>query len=174
LSDPKLEFNREGAKIGDTHLFFCGKTGECPLFSVQCGGMRKIRVAVGSGWAATGLLILAAPWLAAHSHFVASAFLYALFSRICHQVPERSFALAGFPLAVCHRCAGLYLGLLLGCFVPGRMPIFLLGGAGLLIGFDIFAPAAGLWANTAVTRFGTGLLFGAVLSSYLPSKGDVS
>src|SRR5262245_14965829 len=34
--------------------------------------------------------------------------LYAIFSRICHQDPARSWHLAGEPLAVCVRCASIY------------------------------------------------------------------
>jgi uncharacterized membrane protein len=33
-----------------------------------------------------------------------------LFAPLCHQIEERSFFLAGSPLAVCARCTGLYLG----------------------------------------------------------------
>jgi uncharacterized membrane protein len=34
--------------------------------------------------------------------------LYALASKVCHQVPARSFALWGTPMPVCARCAGIY------------------------------------------------------------------
>ena len=36
--------------------------------------------------------------------------MYGLGSFICHQLPERSFHLAGFQLPVCARCVGIYLG----------------------------------------------------------------
>jgi uncharacterized membrane protein len=36
------------------------------------------------------------------------------FSPVCHQIPNRSFHLAGHPLAVCSRCTGIYLGFLFG------------------------------------------------------------
>lgn len=36
--------------------------------------------------------------------------LYALFSLICHQDPDRSFYLNQAPFAVCIRCTGIYLG----------------------------------------------------------------
>jgi uncharacterized membrane protein len=35
------------------------------------------------------------------------------FSPICHQDPSRSICVAGKPLAVCARCAGIYLGFIL-------------------------------------------------------------
>ena len=39
---------------------------------------------------------------------------YAVGSLVCHQIPARSFHLAGRPLAVCGRCTGLYVSALLG------------------------------------------------------------
>src|SRR5438093_974292 len=63
------------------------------------------------------LMVLGAPSLAAGGHFFLSALVYTVFSPICHQMPERSFELLGFPWAVCHRCCGIYLGVLLGAVV---------------------------------------------------------
>lgn len=57
-------------------------------------------------WAAA---VVAAPGLARLSGGSA-AVLYALGSLICHQLPERSFHLAGAQLPVCARCLGLYVG----------------------------------------------------------------
>ncbi|MEZ5284439.1 MAG: DUF2085 domain-containing protein [Vicinamibacterales bacterium] len=39
---------------------------------------------------------------------------YAVGALICHQLPDRSFHLAGAQLPVCARCAGLYAGAALG------------------------------------------------------------
>jgi uncharacterized membrane protein len=36
--------------------------------------------------------------------------LRAAYHPLCHQIPSRSLAWAGHPMAVCARCAGLYLG----------------------------------------------------------------
>src|ERR1051325_12251048 len=36
--------------------------------------------------------------------------IYHAFSLVCHQIPERSFFIAGHPFAVCARCFGLYAG----------------------------------------------------------------
>jgi uncharacterized membrane protein len=36
--------------------------------------------------------------------------IYAAGSVVCHQIPERSFHLAGFQLPVCARCLGIYAG----------------------------------------------------------------
>jgi uncharacterized membrane protein len=43
-----------------------------------------------------------------------TAFLYAAGSFVCHQIPERSFHIAGAQLPVCARCTGLYAGGLIG------------------------------------------------------------
>ena len=40
--------------------------------------------------------------------------IYAAGSVICHQIPERSFHLAGFQIPVCARCLGIYLGAAVG------------------------------------------------------------
>ncbi|MBN2102832.1 DUF2085 domain-containing protein [bacterium] len=40
--------------------------------------------------------------------------IYLWFSPLCHQDPERSILLFGYPMAVCSRCAGIYYGTLLG------------------------------------------------------------
>ena len=37
------------------------------------------------------------------------AFIFAVGSVVCHQLPERSFFLDGRQLPVCARCTGLYL-----------------------------------------------------------------
>ena len=43
-----------------------------------------------------------------------AAVISLFFSSVCHQAAERSFHLAGHPLAVCVRCASIYVGFLLG------------------------------------------------------------
>ena len=50
-----------------------------------------------------------------------SSLVYLAASRICHQLPARSFHTAGVPWPVCGRCSGLYVGgalggLLAACF----------------------------------------------------------
>jgi uncharacterized membrane protein len=42
------------------------------------------------------------------------AFVYSAGAVVCHQLPERSFALGGRQWPVCARCSGLYLGAALG------------------------------------------------------------
>jgi uncharacterized membrane protein len=54
-------------------------------------------------------LLVASPFFPRETGLV-----YAFAARICHQRPERSFVLAGMPMPVCARCAGLYASGALG------------------------------------------------------------
>ena len=45
---------------------------------------------------------------------LALEFVYAVGSVVCHQLPERSFVIAGGQLPVCARCTGLYAGGVVG------------------------------------------------------------
>lgn len=60
------------------------------------------------------LAVLAAPWLPA----AVAAIAYAIGSLVCHQIPERSFHLAGVQLPVCARCSGIYAGAAIGAWIP--------------------------------------------------------
>ncbi|OYT28749.1 MAG: hypothetical protein B6U94_08245 [Thermofilum sp. ex4484_79] len=42
--------------------------------------------------------------------------LYLLNSPFCHQMPSRSFFIAGFKMLLCARCTAIHTGLLLGYF----------------------------------------------------------
>jgi uncharacterized membrane protein len=46
--------------------------------------------------------------------------VYAAASRVCHQLPDRSFASAGVQWPVCARCSGLYLAAPLGALAAWR------------------------------------------------------
>ncbi|MBN1568152.1 MAG: DUF2085 domain-containing protein [Acidobacteria bacterium] len=125
-------------------------------------------------WGALCALVLAAPFLAAHHAETAAAGIYLGFSFICHQSPERVFTIFDFPMAVCHRCCGIYLGFFLGALFRNkwlhRSPAIRRNwilAAVCVPAFDALAPFSGLWTNTTWTRFGTGLLFGIAASSLL-------
>jgi uncharacterized membrane protein len=122
------------------------------------------------------LAIVAAPALAARSHALAAALLYLAFSPVCHQLPDRSFALYGYPWAVCHRCAGIYWGMFCASFIPFSALRFLCSlrirriwavGASVPVILDLALPMLGLWRNSATSRFATGILFGSMLTSLL-------
>lgn len=63
-------------------------------------------------------LIFAAPY-SRQAGWPGSSLIYLFFHQICHQLPERSFSLFGHPLAVCHRCLGIYLGFAAGLLLVG-------------------------------------------------------
>jgi uncharacterized membrane protein len=144
----------------------------------------SIRTSAAILWSCVCAAFLAAPLLEANGHKWAAALLYALFSPVCHQNPARSFAFFGHSWAVCHRCTGIYFGLLLGSLVPFEWNSILqsprlrrlwviCGVAPLLM--DVMLQYSGIGTNTPVSRFLTGLLFGAMLSSLvLPALAELS
>jgi uncharacterized membrane protein len=122
-------------------------------------------------------LICAAPLLRARGYAVASALLYSVFAPLCHQQPERSFYLAGYPLAVCARCFGIYAGgalcLLLyplvrsladATSVPARAWLVV---AALPTAVDFTLGITGLWPNTHLSRALTGAWLGAGLVCFV-------
>jgi uncharacterized membrane protein len=65
-------------------------------------------------------LIFLAP-LARAGHSATWPFIYGFFRPVCHQQVDRSFSAYGHPLAVCHRCLGLYTGFWLGLLLLPRV-----------------------------------------------------
>lgn len=64
---------------------------------------------------APALALAALAWLALlittpYAPSSVATLMYAAGAVICHQMPERSFHLAGFQLPVCARCLGIYAG----------------------------------------------------------------
>ena len=62
---------------------------------------------VSAGWV---IVLIATPILPGW----AGAVVYGLGSFVCHQLPDRSFHVAGFQLPVCARCLGIYVGASVG------------------------------------------------------------
>jgi uncharacterized membrane protein len=102
---------------------------------------------------------------------------------ICHQIPERSFSMAGVHLPLCARCTGTYLGIaiafaafaLLGRLRAGEMPskamlvvmalfIITMGVDGLNSYLSLFARAPTLYVPHNWLRAATGSLNGIALS----------
>lgn len=122
------------------------------------------------------VLILAAPIAAAAGWHDAADSLYGFFGNICHQMPERSFHLYAYKFSVCHRCFGVYFGLLAGiaCYPlirpvdriepPARVWLFL---AMIPIGIDWSLGVFGFWENTTLTRTATGFLLGAACGVFI-------
>src|SRR5215207_10349032 len=95
-----------------------------PQLAHDAESARRRRRAL-AGWAAAaglaaGLLalIVGAPLLKAGG--LPAGAVYGAFALLCHQIDERSFHLAGFKLAVCARCFGLYAGALAGALAYPR------------------------------------------------------
>lgn len=123
-------------------------------------------------------LILGVPFLSGGSLFMqrGAALIRLFFSPICHQLPDRSFHLAGKALPVCARCAGIYGGFLAGVFIlamtdrlkrvwiPGRW--FMVSGL-TMTGLEVLLSHLGLFSSTLMTRCLTGALLGSVVSVYV-------
>lgn len=54
-----------------------------------------------------------APAMAHFQQYDISARLTSLYMYSCHQQPDRSFWLLGYPIALCCRCYGFYLGVII-------------------------------------------------------------
>jgi uncharacterized membrane protein len=129
-------------------------------------------------------IIIAAPVALADGHGALAATIYQAFSHLCHQIPERSFFIAGHPFAVCARCTGIYAGFALATVLypltrslgqteaPARKWLFI-AAAPLAIDFSI--EFTGLWHNTHSSRLLTGALLGGVAVFYvMPGLVDLS
>lgn len=116
-------------------------------------------------------LVLIAPLLGKFEHRFSSGLIYLFFSKICHQIPERSFFIFGKQLAVCSRCTGLYFGFLLGAilypfifklnriWIPSWKYLLL---ASIPVAIDILIRTFRIAENTFASRFTTGLILGAI------------
>ena len=120
--------------------------------------------------------IVGAPLFQSTGHASFASAVYKAFSFVCHQIPERSFHLAGHQFAVCSRCTGLYAGFAVAALVyplayslkrndtPRRLWL-ILAAVPLLIDFSL--TYFGVWSNSHLTRFSTGALLGAVAVFYV-------
>ncbi len=117
------------------------------------------------------VLILGAPLALSSGHAAVAFTIYRSFSLVCHQIPERSFFIAGHQFAVCSRCTGLYFGFAAATLAypllrslrtttaPARKWLFL-AAAPLAIDFSL--TYFGVWENTHTSRLLTGVLLGGV------------
>lgn len=122
------------------------------------------------------IAVIAAPLAQASNHLALSSFIYKTFSFLCHQIPERSFHVAGQQFAVCSRCTGLYAGFTIAIltfplFRPLRNTdtprIIWLFASALPLAIDFSLTYFGIWQNNHFTRFTTGALFGAVAAIFI-------
>ncbi len=103
--------------------------------------------------------------------------IFLFFTKICHQIPERSFSCYGHTMAVCARCAGIYYGSFAGAIL---FPLFaeviniiesktrmLFGVACFPIIIDVLFTRAGIINSSNVIRHITGLFSGLIVSIIL-------
>ncbi|HET8783255.1 MAG TPA: DUF2085 domain-containing protein [Pyrinomonadaceae bacterium] len=120
-------------------------------------------------------LIVIAP-LTGSSHPEIAKSIYGGFALFCHQIPERSYFIAGHKFAVCSRCTGLYAGfaLTLLCYPLLRSlratdwppPVWIVLSA-VPMAIDFGLTFLGIWENTHTSRLLTGLLLGGVSVFYV-------
>ena len=139
---------------------------------------RAIAVWAGTSTIALAIvaLIVGAPLAQAHGHPEFAAAIYRTFSFVCHQIPERSFHLAGHQFGVCSRCTGLYVGFAVAALVyplarslkrtdtPSRLWLIL---ATLPLAIDFALGYFSIWQNTHLSRFLTGALLSSVAVFYI-------
>ena len=128
-------------------------------------------VVLTAGWVA---LLIATPSLPGW----AGAVVYGIGSFICHQIPERSFHLAGFQLPVCARCLGIYVGASAGAafvwmraismqpFVPPTPLVVrrIVVAAAIPTLVTVALELGGLWYPSNVTRAVAGFPLGVVVA----------
>lgn len=110
------------------------------------------------------------------------------FSALCHQLPHRTPHVGGGAWALCHRCTGVAAGLAAGVLLA---PMLTRSAAARLraappartvalsltpLALDWALGAAGVWANTPLSRVATGALFGVAAGmvlglALLPRRG---
>ncbi len=89
------------------------------------------------------------------------------FALVCHQRLERTLELAGAPMPVCSRCAGIFAGLALGAVAlwprlslrAARLALF---GAGAAMALDVALQDLGLHPLWHATRLATGFALGGL------------
>jgi len=121
-------------------------------------------------------LIVVTPLAQASGHAPFASAIYKTFSFVCHQIPERSFHLAGYKFAVCSRCTGLYSGFALAALIypivrslrqtetPSIVWLFL---ATVPLVIDFSLGYFSIWQNNHASRFATGALLGSVAVFYI-------
>ncbi|RFT16125.1 MAG: Uncharacterized protein OP8BY_2131 [Candidatus Saccharicenans subterraneus] len=105
-----------------------------------------------------------------------SAFIYHLFSSVCHQKVERSFFWLDRPLAVCSRCLGFYAGFFISAlsyplwsrrlvrWLESRPSLILVAAIPLIV--DATGGLLGLWWTPLGIRLASGILWAAFLPAF--------
>ncbi len=112
-----------------------------------------------------------APILAYFKIYDLSGAISYLFSGSCHQMPDRSFWIMGYPMAICSRCLGIYTGSFFTCVtkairdgnIKNSVLIFilLLAATDIVLNF-FFAVNTGIYC-----RFVAGIFIGILFVEYI-------
>lgn len=112
-----------------------------------------------------------------------STSIYAFFSYVCHQIPDRSLHIAGHQMAVCSRCFGVYFGLLIGIVAyplwrgieeDEPLPRVWLFASLIPITIDWALTVFGVWENTHLSRSVTGFILGFACATFIvPAVVDI-
>lgn len=153
----------------------------------QCVSDRRplmVWAVVAAGALLVTMLIVGAPLAKANGFSALSFTIYQAFSYVCHQLPDRSFFLAGYPLTVCARCTGVYFGFAAAVLsyplitslkrtqAPERKWLFI---AAVPLVIDFGLGLVGVWENTHWSRFLTAALLGIVSVFYvIPTLVDLA
>jgi uncharacterized membrane protein len=125
------------------------------------------------GW---NIAIIVPSYCESNGSYLSAFLVRKIFSYICHQKTERSFFIWNAPLAVCARCSGIYIGLLIGSlFYPlirsyqdtNSPPRIYLIIAFLPTTLDFSLGMLHILENTHFSRALTGLIAGIGLAFYL-------
>ena len=120
--------------------------------------------------------IILAPLAQANGFAAISSPLYHFFGFVCHQIADRSFHVEGEQFGVCSRCFGVYFGLLFGFAIyplwrrieetepVARFWLFL---SLIPIAIDWSLTVFGIWENTQISRFVTGLILGVSCATFI-------
>lgn len=129
-------------------------------------------------WLAWGLTAAVAAWVTAVLTAPIlpawpAAFVYAVSSLVCHQLPERSLYWGAVQFAVCARCTGIYIGAVVGtaAVAAGRPPHErlvryvrpVLVAAAAPTAITVMVEWLGLWAPSHAVRLVAGLPLGAAV-----------
>ncbi len=144
-----------------------------PIMRRQAWKVWMMGLAVVFLWA---FAIVAAPLAKINGLTSVSSPLYHFFGFICHQISARSFYIAGEQFGVCSRCFGVYFGLLFGFAIYPLwrnieeiepLPRFWLFLSLIPISVDWSLTIFGIWENTHLSRFITGLILGVACATYI-------
>ena len=114
-----------------------------------------------------------APLMAKCGYYDFSSELYFIYFHSCHQQPDRSFWFVGYPVALCCRCYGFYLGVIifsiLALFNKLKINLKVFSILAMISLIDIYINyGLGMRLNTGnYTRFFVGIVMGLLFTTLI-------